>query len=183
MYAHPGKKLMFMGCEIGQTTEWNFQRSVPWDLLNYPVHRGTQMLVRDLNALYASEAALHEVDFHWEGFAWVDFHDIDGSVIAFHRFSKDRKQTLLFVCNFTPLPRHGYLLHVDYAGQYRQILNSDDLRYGGSGVSNPPVIEAEPNPHPGRPYRISLTLPPLAVVGFRVVSTQISEGVKKVTGT
>jgi 1,4-alpha-glucan branching enzyme len=156
-----------------------------------------QMLVRDLNALYASERALHEVDFHWEGFAWVDFHDIDGSVIAFHRFSKpqtnrpgdppqgatqdDRKQTLLFVCNFTPLPRHGYLLNVDYPGQYRQILNSDDSRYGGSGVSNPPVIEAEPNPHPGRPYRISLTLPPLGVVGFRVVSAEDRHDVKKVT--
>jgi len=172
MYAHPGKKLLFMGCEIGQTTEWNFQRSVPWDLLNYPVHRGMQMLVRDLNTLYASEPAMHEVDFHWEGFSWVDFHDVDGSVIAFHRFSKDRKQTLLFVCNFTPLPRHGYVLNVDYSGQYRQILNSDDSRYGGSGVSNLQVIEAEANPHPGRPYRILLTIPPLGVVGFRVVNTQ-----------
>jgi 1,4-alpha-glucan branching enzyme len=169
MYTHPGKKLMFMGCEIGQTTEWNFQRSIPWDLLNYPVHRGLQMMVRDLNALYSSEPALHEVDFHWEGFSWVDFHDVDGSVIAFHRFSKDRKQTLLFVCNFTPLPRHNYVLHVDFPGQYREILNSDDNRYGGSGVSNPPMIEAVPNPHPGRPYCITLTIPPLGVAGFRLV--------------
>ena len=182
MYAHPGKKLMFMGCEIGQTTEWNYQRSVPWDLLNYPIHRGMQMLVRDLNVLYTSEPALHEVDFHWEGFAWVDFHDVDGSVIAFHRFSKSKTQTLLFVCNFTPQPRHAYVLTVDYAGQYRQILNSDDIRYGGSGVVSPPVIEAEPNPHPGRPYRVTLTLPPLGVIGFRIVdTTRVSYDAKKVS--
>jgi 1,4-alpha-glucan branching enzyme len=168
MFTHPGKKLMFMGCEIGQTSEWNYQASIPWDLLNYPIHRGMQMFVRDLNFLYRSAPALYEVDFHWEGFAWVDFHDIDGSVIAFHRISKDRSQVLLIVCNFTPLPRYDYQLTVDYAGQYRQILNSDDSRYGGSGVGNPPVVDSYPNRHPGRAHRISLTLPPLAVIAFQV---------------
>ena len=169
MFSHPGKKLMFMGCEIGQTSEWNYQRSVPWDLLNYPIHRGLQMLVRDLNFLYRAEPALHQVDFHWEGFSWVDFHDIEGSVISFCRYSKDRKQILMFVCNFTPMPRYNYRLSVDHGGQYRQILNTDDTRYGGSGVTNHAVIEAQPSEHPGRRFQVTLTLPPLGVIGFRVL--------------
>ena len=168
MFTHPGKKLLFMGCEIGQTTEWNYQSSVEWGLLQYPPHQGVQSFVRDLNALYRAERALYEVDFHWEGFEWVDFHDIDGSVIAFHRLAKDRENILLVVCNFTPLPRYDYELSVDYNGEYRQILNSDDPRYGGSGIGNPAVIEAEARNHPGRPYRIRVTLPPLAVVVFRL---------------
>ena len=90
MYGHPGKKLLFMGCEIGQTTEWDYQASVAWDLLNFPIHRGLQTLVRDLNRLYVNEAALYEVDFHWDGFQWVDLNDIENSVISFLRFSQDR---------------------------------------------------------------------------------------------
>jgi 1,4-alpha-glucan branching enzyme len=175
MFSHPGKKLMFMGCEIGQTSEWNYQRPIPWDLLNYPVHRGLQMLVRDLNFLLRSESALHEVDFHWEGFEWVDFHDVDSSVISFHRYSKNRRQKLLFVCNFTPQVRHNYRLHVNHAGHYRQILNTDHKRYGGSGVDNAPVIDAQPSGHPGRPFCVTMTLPPLAVTGFRIEDITSSE--------
>ena len=168
MYGHPGKKLLFMGCEIGQTTEWNYQSSVSWDLLNFPIHRGLQTLVRDLNRLYANEPALYEVDFHWDGFQWVDLNDIENSVISFLRFSQDRQQRILFVCNFTPVVRRDYKINVEDDGFYRQILNSDDSRYGGSGVGGVDGIWAEPNRHLGKPYVLNFTLPPLAVMAFRL---------------
>ena len=168
MYGHPGKKLLFMGCEIGQTTEWNYQASVPWDLLNFPIHRGLQTLVRDLNKLYSAEPSLWEVDFHWEGFQWVDLNDIDNSVISFLRFSADRKSILMFVCNFTPNPRHGYRLAVEHDGYYRQILNSDEQRYGGTGLGCVDGVWTEKNPNLGKPYVLDLTLPPLAVIAFRM---------------
>ena len=168
MYGHPGKKLLFMGCEIGQTTEWNYQSSVTWDLLNFPLHRGLQTLVRDLNGLYTNEPALYEVDFHWDGFQWVDLNDIENSVISFLRFSEGRGQKIMFVCNFTPVVRRDYRLKVEDDGFYRQVLNSDDTRYGGSGVGVVDGIWAEPNRHLGKPYELNLTLPPLAVMAFRV---------------
>ena len=168
MYGHPGKKLLFMGCEIGQTTEWNYQSSVPWDLLNFPIHRGLQTLVRDMNRLYVNEPALYEVDFHWDGFQWVDLNDIENSVISFLRFSADRHQSIMFVCNFTPIVRRDYRIAVEHDGFYRQILNTDDARYGGSGVGGVDGLWAEPNPHLGKPYVLNLTLPPLGVMAFRL---------------
>lgn len=167
MYGHPGKKLLFMGCEIGQTTEWNYQSSVSWDLLNYPIHRGLQTLVRDLNRLYTTEPAFYEVDFHWDGFEWVDLNDIDNSVISFMRYSKQRQSMILFVCNFTPIVRQNYNLAVERDGFYRRILNSDDHRYGGSGVGMVDGYWTHPNPNLGKPYRLTLTLAPLAVMAFR----------------
>ena len=168
MYGHPGKKLLFMGCEIGQTTEWNYQSSVSWDLLNFPIHRGLQTLVRDLNRLYVNEPALYEVDFHWDGFQWVDLNDIENSVISFLRFAQDRRQKVMFVCNFTPVVRRDYRIAVEDDGFYRQILNSDDSRYGGSGVGVVDGAWTEANADLGKPYLLNLTLPPLAVMAFRV---------------
>jgi len=168
MYGHPGKKLLFMGCEIGQTTEWNYQSSVSWDLLNFPIHRGLQTLVRDLNRLYVNEPAMYEVDFHWDGFQWVDLNDIENSVISFLRFSAGREQKLMFVCNFTPMVRRDYKIAVEHDGFYRQILNTDDARYGGSGVGVVDGVWTEQNPHLGKPYMLNLTLPPLAVMAFRL---------------
>jgi len=168
MYGHPGKKLLFMGCEIGQTTEWNYQSSVSWDLLNFPIHRGLQTLVRDLNRLYVNEPAMYEVDFHWDGFQWVDLNDIENSVISFLRFSAGREQKLMFVCNFTPMVRRDYKIAVEHDGFYRQILNTDDTRYGGSGVGVVDGVWTEQNPHLGKPYMLNLTLPPLAVMAFRL---------------
>jgi 1,4-alpha-glucan branching enzyme len=167
MFAHPGKKLMFMGTEIGQTTEWNYQSQIPWELLQFPIHRGLQTLVREWNHLYQSEPALYEVDFHWDGFEWVDFHDIDSSVISFFRYSAQRASSLLFVCNFTPLVREGYELGLNLDGRYTPVLNSDERRYGGSGVGYRDPVWTERRELHGKPYTLRVTLPPLAVVGFR----------------
>jgi 1,4-alpha-glucan branching enzyme len=118
MYAHPGKKLLFMGCEIGQWEEWNHDRGLPWELLHFDLHRKLQALVRELNRLYRSHPAFYEVDFHWEGFEWVDFRDVDGSTISFIRRGTARKPFLLFVCNFTPVPRLNYRVGVPDPGVY-----------------------------------------------------------------
>ena len=130
--------------------------------------RGLQTLVRDLNGLYRNEPALYEVDFHWDGFQWVDLNDIENSVISFLRFSADRRQMLLFVCNFTPVVRRDYRIGMEHDGFYRQVLNTDDTRYGGSGVGVVDGAWAEPNPHLGKPYVLNIVLPPLAVMAFRV---------------
>ncbi len=167
MYGHPGKKLLFMGCEIGQYEEWNSGGGVRWELLEFDYHRKLQACVRDLNWLYRSQPALHQVDFHWSGFEWVDFQDADNSVISFLRRAEDPNDFLVFCCNFTPVPRHGYRFGVPAAGVYEEIFNSNSARYGGSGLGNAPVVESAPAPQHGRDHSIEITLPPLAVVVFQ----------------
>ncbi len=167
MYGHPGKKLLFMGCEIGQYEEWNWNTSVRWELLEFDYHRKLQACVRDLNRLYVSEPALYEVDYHWSGFEWIDFHDVDHSVIAFLRRAEDPRDFLVFCCNFTPVPRHGYRFGVPAPGFYQEIFNSDAACYGGSDLHNRPGVLAEPTPWHGRSHSIVVTLPPLAVVVFK----------------
>jgi 1,4-alpha-glucan branching enzyme len=168
MYAHPGKKLLFMGCDIGQTSEWNHDGSVPWDLLNFDPHRKLQKLVQELNRIYRSERALHEVDFHYSGFEWVDFHDAEKSIIAFSRFAEKGEAPLLVCCNFTPVPREGYRLGVRQPGRYDEILNTDSELFGGSNMGNGGVVASKPVPSHGHPHSIAITLPPLAVVVFRL---------------
>jgi len=167
MYAHPGKKLLFMGCEIGQYEEWNCEAELRWELLEFDYHRKLQSFVRDLNRLYRREPALYEVDFHHSGFEWVDFSDVDNSVIAFLRRARDPKNFLLFCCNFTPVPRTGYRFGVPESGFYREVFNSDSSLYGGSNLGNAGGVRSEPIEAHGRPHSISITLPPLAVVVFR----------------
>src|SRR5436190_1374471 len=125
MWAHPGKKLLFMGQEIGQREEWNHDRGIRWELLEFDPHRKLQALVRELNRLYRANPALYEVDFHYRGFEWVDFHDWESSTIAFLRRAEDPKDFLLFCCNFTPVPRTGYEFGVPEEGFYEEILNTD----------------------------------------------------------
>jgi 1,4-alpha-glucan branching enzyme len=160
MYTHPGKKLLFMGAEIGQYEEWNAEAGVRWELLEFACHRQLQRLVRELNRLYRSQPALYEVDYHWDGFQWVDFHDVDHSVIAFLRRAQDPGDFLLVCCNFTPLPRHHYHFRVPEEGFYEEVLNTDSPAFGGSGVGNPAGAHS-------RDHSIQITLPPLAVVVFR----------------
>jgi 1,4-alpha-glucan branching enzyme len=131
MYGHPGKKLLFMGCEFGQVGEWNEDDSLPWHLLEEPDHAGLQRFVKDLNALYVDEPALYEYDFDPKGFSWLDFNDAESSVISFQRRAENAP-TLLFICNFTPVPRENYRIGVPEAGRYHERLNSDSLIYGGS---------------------------------------------------
>ncbi|MGQ0601853.1 MAG: 1,4-alpha-glucan branching protein GlgB [Anaerolineales bacterium] len=164
MTAFPGKKLNFMGGEFGQWNEWNFQSGLDWHLLDQPFHQQTRQFVKDLNHLYAAEAALHEVDFQWDGFQWVDFRDVDQSTVSFIRYAKDKRECLVIVANFTPVPRMGYRVGAPVGGQYREILNSDSVHYGGGNVGNAGGLPAEPTPWQGQPYSLLLTVPPLGVV-------------------
>jgi 1,4-alpha-glucan branching enzyme len=164
MFGHPGKKLMFMGCEFGQWREWNHDASLDWDLLAQPPHSGLQRWVRDLNTLYRGQRAMYEVDYDVAGFEWVDCSDSERSVVSFLRRAKDRSDLLLFVCNFTPVPRYNYRIGAPSGGFWKELLNSDAPLYGGSGQGNLNGAEAHPLPLHGRPYSLSLTLPPLAII-------------------
>ena len=163
-YAHPGKKLLFMGQEFAQRQEWSEERSLDWHLLQHVSHRGIQRLIGDLNKLYAAQSALHEVDFNWQGFEWLDANDADNSVLSFLRRGKDPSNLLAVVVNATPVVREAYRIGVPQPGYYDEILNTDAAIYGGSNVGNLGGVLAEPILHMGRPYSITLTLPPLAVL-------------------
>jgi 1,4-alpha-glucan branching enzyme len=163
LYAHPGKKMLFMGGEFGQWIEWNSQASLDWHLLNYESHQKLQHLVAELNRLYRAEPALHEVDFNFAGFEWIDFHDADSSIIAFVRRGRAREQHLVVACNFTPLPRYGYRIGVPEACFYREVINTDATKYGGSGITNAPGQQAFYQPWQNQPFCLELTLPPLGV--------------------
>jgi 1,4-alpha-glucan branching enzyme len=194
MVAHPGKKLLFMGDEFGQWTEWNFTRGLDWVLLNFDTHQGLLRCVRDLNGLLRSEPALHEQDFSWEGFEWIDFRDVDQSIVSFIRRAKRKEpagpqpgeadqagtvaaapaaapgpqkynqEALVVVASFTPVPRTGYRVGVPEPGNYREIFNSDSDYYGGSNVGNGTGLEAEPFAWQDQPYSVMVTLPPLGVI-------------------
>jgi 1,4-alpha-glucan branching enzyme len=167
MWTHPGKKLLFMGSEIAQWHEWNYDSQIQWDLLQWDTHRGVQKLVADLNHLVNREPALHQVDFSGEGFEWVDCMNADDSIIGFIRKAKDPNDFLLVVCNFTPVVR-SYRMGVPRAGYYREIFNSDSSHYAGTNVGNYPGLMADASlPHHGRPASIELTLPPLGVSIFK----------------
>jgi len=172
MYGHPGKKLLFMGSEFGQWDEWNFDRSLDWHLLQYEPHQKLQRYIRDLNRLYRAEPPLYEVDFSYSGFEWIDFHDTEQSVISFIRQGKRAGDFLVFVCNFTPVPRYNYRIGVSDAGLYKEILNSDSAEYGGSNTGNAGGVSSEDISWNGRPHSISITLPPLAVVIFKQKKTK-----------
>jgi len=167
MWAHPGKKLLFMGQEIGQREEWNYNVGVRWELLEFDYHRKLQDLVRELNRLYRENPALYQVDFHYTGFEWVDFHDSDNSVIAFIRRAENPADFLLFCCNFTPVVRQGYEFGVPEAGFYEEILNTDSELFGGNNLGNGGLVSSRPLPRHDRQHSIAVTLPALAVVAFR----------------
>ena len=168
MYAHPGKKLLFMGSEFGQTSEWNHDGPLPWWLLQFPVHSKLQTMVKELNWLYRREPALYEVDDSFAGFEWIDFMDAEASAISFLRYAKNREDFIVFVCNFTPVPREGYRVGVPAPGIYREIFNSDADMFGGSNVGNAGAVNAGDTPHHSRPASMSISLPPLAVVAFKL---------------
>ena len=164
MYAHPGKKMLFMGGELGQWWEWNHEASLQWHLLDHQPHQGLQRLVRDLNTMYRGQPALHQADFTWSGFQWIDFNDELHSVIAFIRRAEDPGDLVVCVCNFTPEPRHGYRAGVPVRGLYRELFNSDATLYGGGNVGNGGGVRSEPIESHGFLQSIVLTLPPLAVL-------------------
>lgn len=167
MYGHPGRKLLFMGSEFGQRREWHHDRSLDWYLLDSPAHRGLQRWVRDLNTFYRGAPSLHELDDDPAGFEWIDCNDHALSVVSFLRRGRAAGEQTLFVCNFTPVPRHNYRLGVPAGGFWRERLNSDATLYGGGGQGNVGGVEAAPLARFGRPYSLSITLPPLSIVAFR----------------
>jgi 1,4-alpha-glucan branching enzyme len=168
MYGHPGKKLLFMGQEIGQYEEWNSAGSVRWELIEFDYHRGLQTLVRELNRFYRDNRALHQVDFHHSGFEWIDFHDVEHSIVSFIRRAEDPSDFLLFACNFTPVPRSNYRIGVPEPGFYEEVFNSDSEMFGGSNLGNGGMVSSDDEAMHGRPQSISITLPPIAVVAFRL---------------
>ena len=167
MYAQPAKKLLFMGGEFGQWREWSHDASLQWDLLKYAPHIGLQNWVRDLNRLYREEPALNELDCDPAGFEWIDCNDAESSVVTLIRKGKSTSTIFLVACNFTPVPRLQYRIGAPRPGYWREVLNSDADAYGGSGTGNAGGVEAVPVPHHGRPYSLTLTLPPLSVLFFK----------------
>jgi 1,4-alpha-glucan branching enzyme len=163
MWAHPGKKLLFMGGELAQEHEWNHDASVEWHLRELAGHEGVHALVGDLNRAYRDEPALWEADFGPEGFRWLELHDADANVVAFARLSLDGSRRLVCACNLSPVPRPGYRLGLPSGGRWRELLNTDAVRYGGSGTANG-AVDAEERPWHEQPFSAELTLPPLAVV-------------------
>ena len=165
MFGHPGKKLLFMGCEFAQVREWNHDQSLDWHLLDHPPHAGVQLLVRDLNQLYQSTPALHQLDFSPAGFEWMDHQDAAHSVLSFIRRGLDTSTFMLVVCNFTPTVQTAYRVGVPQPGDYRERLNTDSAHYGGSNTGTPlGMATAEPVPWHGQPHSLLLTVPPLATV-------------------
>jgi 1,4-alpha-glucan branching enzyme len=177
MYAHPGKKLMFMGCEFGQRREWNHDRSLDWHLLEHPLHAGISRFVRELNQVYASEPALHQCDFESKGFQWIDCNDTDNSVVSLIRRATDPNSFVIAVLNFTPVPRHGYVIGVPPAASYTELLNSDAEVYGGTNVGNHGVAFTDPSPSHGFEQSLRLSLPPL---GFLLLkpAVRVAEAVE-----
>jgi 1,4-alpha-glucan branching enzyme len=171
MIGHPGKKLLFMGSEFGQWREWSEARSLDWHLLAEPDHRQLQHFVAAVNQLYLHEPALYEVDFHWNGFHWIDLADAAQSVISFSRHGTQPEDLLVFVCNFTPTPRLNYRVGLPENGHYREIFNSDQPQYGGSGIGNQPLVVAEPVVWQQCGYSALLNLPPLGVFVLKLAQS------------
>ena len=163
MFTHPGTKLVFMGGEFGQTSEWNFQNSLDWHLTEYDLHAGVQNFVKDLNGFYKSYPALYEKQFSSESFQWIDYGDSENSVLAYLRKGHDKKNDLIAICNFTPLTREKYRIGVPKSTKITEVLNSDDKKYGGSGSIND-KIQIKKVPSHGFKNSIEITLPPLGIV-------------------
>jgi 1,4-alpha-glucan branching enzyme len=166
-YAQPGKKLLFMGGEFGQWSEWNHDASLDWHLLDYPLHAGLKRWVADLNCLYREEPALHTLDFDPAGFEWIDCNDSQQSILSLIRQDPSSGNIVIVVCNFTPVSRFNYRVGAPHDGFWKEVLNSDGLDYGGTGHGNLGGVEASPISRHGRPYSLNLTLPPLGAVFLR----------------
>jgi len=173
MWGQPGKKLLFMGQEFGQTSEWNFDRGLEWWLLDHAPHRGLQSFIRDLNRLYREHEALHARDCESDGFQWIVVDDSDNSVFAFARFGEDRSRPVVVVANFTPVPRENYRLGLPCAGRWREILNSDAQEYGGSGQGNLGEVIATHERFGVFPASTRILAPPLATLFFEFTSDEL----------
>ena len=163
MYTHPGTKLLFMGGEFGQSTEWNHDRTLDWHVTSHPLHKGCMELVKALNELYRTEPALYHFQFDAKGFEWVDYGDRQNSVICFMRKGQFPEEALIVVCNFTPETRHHYRVGVPIRGSWKEVFSSDDPKFGGSGLLNVGRLNTAPVKYHNRDYSVTITLPPLGI--------------------
>jgi len=170
MYMHPGAKLLFMGAEFAQYSEWNFEKSLDWNLLDFLPHKGMLNFVKDLNLLYKETPALYEKAFSTEGFEWIAYDDNENSVLSFLRKGHDAKNDILVLCNFTPTVKENYKIGLSNQGQIKEIFNSDLLAYGGSGIINSENIKMAEDSWNQREFSASITLPPLGIVVFQIIS-------------
>jgi 1,4-alpha-glucan branching enzyme len=164
MWAHPGKKLLFMGGEFGQRREWTHEGELEWWVTQFPLHSGAQRFVRELNRVYRANPALWQLDFSPEGFEWIAADDGEHSVFAFLRKPRDGGRPLLVVSNMTPVPRTNYLVGVNWPGHWKEVINSDAAEFGGAGWGNLGGVEASVARAHGRRYSLALTLPPLSTL-------------------
>ncbi|MGB2128490.1 MAG: 1,4-alpha-glucan branching protein GlgB [Flavicella sp.] len=170
MYAHPGANLMFMGSEFGQENEWDYSKSLDWNLLDDPMHNKMKNFVKDLNIFYKNTPALYEKAFGIEGFEWINYEKNEDSIISFIRKGHDPKNDVIVVCNFTPVVRENYLLGIHKSGYLKEVLNSDDAKYGGGNVKNLGKIEIASKPWDFKSNSAKITIPPLGVTIFKVIS-------------
>jgi 1,4-alpha-glucan branching enzyme len=166
MFAHPGKKLHFMGMEFGQWNEWNYESSLDWHLLEYDKHTKLQFFIKDLNSVYKRFPALYENDFTSEGFKWIDANDSRNSVFSFIRYDQQKEHPVLIIANFTPVPRFNYRVGVPDDAKWLEILNSDAPQYGGSGMGNFGAVDSNPLPYHNEEQSINIMIPPLGIVMF-----------------
>jgi 1,4-alpha-glucan branching enzyme len=164
MWAHPGKKLLFMGGELAEWQEWNYDGSLHWDLLEHAEHQGVQSLIRDLNNAYRSHPALYEIDDAPEGFRWLEANDAANNVLAFARLDSKGERPVVCVMNLSPVPRYDYRVGMPVCCRWRELVNTDSAFYGGSGIGNLGGVEAEPVPWHDQPFSATLTLPPIGAV-------------------
>ncbi|HXK45511.1 MAG TPA: alpha amylase C-terminal domain-containing protein, partial [bacterium] len=165
-FGHPGKKLLFMSGEFGQWNEWDHAKQLDWELLNDENHKGIFNLVKDLNTLYLQNPQMHENEQSHECFQWIDFSDVDNSVVSFLRWNRKKDKCLVFVFNFTPVPRYQYRIGVPFSGEYKEILNSDSFLYRGSNTGNFGLVQAEKQTMHHFDFSIEIVLPPLGFVVF-----------------
>lgn len=169
MFTHPGTKLLFQGAEFGQTSEWNFEQSLDWHLLQYDFHSGIKRLITDLNQLYKSRPALYEKQFTGEGFEWINYSDHQNAVLSYIRKGNNEDENVIIVCNFTQVVRENYRIGIPKKGQLEEIFNSDAVIYGGGGVGNGKSLKIESKPYDGRDFSVELILPPLSVTVYSFV--------------
>lgn len=179
MYGHPGKKLLFMGQEFAQAQEWSEARSLDWYLCDVPKNRGVMEFVRALNHLYKENGAMHANDYDPMGFEWMDCDNAQDSIVSFVRRGETKKKQLLFICNFTPMWRDEYRIPVPCKGKYKEVLNSDDVKFAGNGATNPEPIKAEEVPYKGKDYSITVKVPPLSVMVFEYDYTEPKKKAEK----
>ena len=168
MFTHPGTKLLFMGAEVGQYEEWNYNTSLDWHLLDHESHQGIKKLLTDLNKLYKKSPALHEKQFTADGFEWIAYDDSQNSVLSYIRKTDDPKKSLIVVCNFTPTVLKDYGIGLPSKGKLKEIFNSDDKKYWGSGISNGTLKITTESLH-GKDYSAQISIPPLGTVVFEIL--------------